>query len=547
MMRFAAPSLALLCLLVLFTALDRPGFLDEHEARDASVARDCIRHHEVLTPQSGSDPVFEKPMLAYAPEIVARSLSRDTAARNAPLRSRQVRALGALALVLLTGSMAYHRFGVRAGWCSAIALVTSLGVPLAARTDGTQVFATLLAWCAAAVLSRAALDPKPVRDGVIAFAYAALAAALLVGGPLSAAWVPGGIALYTRLARDRPAWSRTRPLTGLAIVAGLALPWYGVELYLHGPAWLLRAIWFPYGLDAHGAWFSGPLIALSVLVLACFPWSVLMPEAMRLATSELESGAATPGARAGAARAAYLSIALLGCAIVPVALHPGVPLSAALPALPAAAMLCGRFLDRVFDEPDALRDAVARAARTLALLGTGGALLLAVAAGRVPEAASDVRLLAATAFLTAWLPLLAVWRSNPRAAAALIALPIAVGAPLTSLFVLPALEGYLTTRTVAAAMNDRSPQDAPLAVFSAPPPSLKFYAHRNVVRTEPDSTALAAWRAEDGFTYAAFAPGLESDVRRRAGAPLEVLWRTPAWMLARVPVRAPGAVRTPPP
>jgi 4-amino-4-deoxy-L-arabinose transferase-like glycosyltransferase len=521
-MRFAAPTLAVLCALVLFTALDRPGYLDDHEARDAQVARDCLRHREVLTPQSGADPVFEKPMLAYAPEMLARSLSRSAASRNAPLRSRQFRALAALALVLLTGSIAHHRFGARAGWCAAISLVTMLGVPLAARTDGTQVFAALLGWCAAGVLWGAALGEQDMPDTSLALAYGALAGAMLVGGPLCALWPNGGIALYAGLARSRSAWSRTRPLAGLAIVAGLTLPWYGAEVYLHGARWLPHAFWFPYALDAHGAWYSGPLLALSVFVISCFPWSVLMPEATRHAAAEPD------------ARSAHALIAILACALIPIAVHPGVPLSAALPALPAAAMLCGRFMDHVLEDPRTLQGFVSRAAQTLALLGSGAALLLALAATRLPEAAGDIRLLAAVTFVTSWLPLLTVWRGGHRIAIALIALPIGIGAPLTSLFVLPGLENYLNARAVAETMNERSPATAPLAVFAAPTPSLTFYTRRNIVNVTPDRAALAALRADDGLAYAAFPPSTEADLTRHLGIPLEVLKRTPEAVLVRV-------------
>jgi len=292
-------------------------------------------------------------------------------------------------------------------------------------------------------------------------------------------------------------------------------------LYLHDARWLSHAVWFPYALDAHTAWYGGPLIALSMLVITCFPWSVLMPEATRHAAAEPD------------ARAAHLLIALLACALVPVAVHPGVPLSAALPALPAAAMLCGRFMDHVIEDPERLQAAVARAARTLALLGSGAALLLAFAAVRVPEAASHVRLLAASTFLTSWFPLLAVWRSRHRLATALIALPVALGAPLASAFVLPDLEGYLNARAVATAMNQSSPHDAPLAVFASVPPSLSLYTRRNIVRAEPELASLRALRAEDGRVYAAFSPALERDVTRRIGT-LEVLERTPAWELARL-------------
>jgi hypothetical protein len=191
-------------------------------------------------------------------------------------------------------------------------------------------------------------------------------------------------------------------------------------------------------------------------------------------------------------------------------------------------------MDHVLEDPRALQAFVSRAAQTLALLGSGAALLLALAATRLPEAAGDIRLLAAVTFVTSWLPLLTVWRGGHRIAIALIALPIGIGAPLTSLFVLPGLEDYLNARAVAETMNERSPATAPLAVFAAPAPSLKFYTRRNVVNVTPDRDALASLRADDGLAYAAFPPSAEADVTRRLGVPLDVLKRTPEAVLVRM-------------
>ena len=43
MTRFAPVLLATLCVAVLFTGLDRVGWLDTREARDAQVAREMLR------------------------------------------------------------------------------------------------------------------------------------------------------------------------------------------------------------------------------------------------------------------------------------------------------------------------------------------------------------------------------------------------------------------------------------------------------------------------------------------------------------------------
>jgi hypothetical protein len=115
-----------------------------------------------------------------------------------------------------------------------------------------------------------------------------------------------------------------------------------------------------------------------------------------------------------------------------------------------------------------------------------------------------------------------------------MALPVAVGAPVASLRALPAMEGYLSTRAVGETMNRLSPPRAPLVLADEPPPSLRIYAWRNLVRGESLAEALREFRAADGFTYVAFRPGREGDVAGASPGPLDVLARTPSLVLARV-------------
>src|SRR5207237_2720520 len=122
---------------------------------------------------------------------------------------------------------------------------------------------------------------------------------------------------------------------------------------------------------------------------------------------------------------------------LPVTLYPGPPLTAALPALPAIALLVGRFVDRVLlGAGDST--ALTQATRLLAVIGTAFALAGVALSGRVPAAAPSLRLLAAIVFLSAWAPLLADLRGWRRAAVALFALPAALGAPVLGTRVLPA-------------------------------------------------------------------------------------------------------------
>jgi hypothetical protein len=102
------------------------------------------------------------------------------------------------------------------------------------------------------------------------------------------------------------------------------------------------------------------------------------------------------------------------------------------------------------------------------------------------------------------------------------------------LALVPAMEDYLNTRSVAEALHAVAPPGAPVVLVEAPPPSLRFYARRNLVVVDSLPRAVVTFRAADGMTYLAFRPARESRVLRAAGHPLEILRRTPSLVLARV-------------
>ncbi len=551
-MRLAPLLLAALAAVVLFSGLGRTGLLDFREARDAQVARELILAREPLTPVLGHERRFEKPVLAYAPEVAVRILSKEP-----DLRSRQLRAAAALVLLLLVASIGARHFGTRAGWFGACVLATSLALPLAARTDGTQLLATLLAWvaCSAFADSVFGREDGGARRGMrslgLVVGYGALAAAFVTCGPLPALWPLGGLALYFALARTRNAWQALQPLAGMVLIAGLALPWYGAMFERHGTAFLASVPGFPYAGDPRAAWYSGPVLTLSFLAIGFFPWISLLPAAMlhaatwwrpRRPRDPALAAAAAPAWTDPAARehreesAAHLLITWFVAALVPILVYPAPPLPAVLPALPAAALLAGRFLDHLFENAARLVPPFSRATLMLALFGTSFAILIAVLAGRLHEPAAELRLLATALFATSWLPFLAVLLGRHRTAAALMLLPVAIAVPLVTLRLLPAGESYLSSREVAETMGRVSPPRAPLILIDAAPPTLRLYGRRNLVVETPARVVRAANRSADGLVYVAFRPLREREMARAADAPLEVLIRTPSLVLARIPV-----------
>jgi hypothetical protein len=241
--------------------------------------------------------------------------------------------------------------------------------------------------------------------------------------------------------------------------------------------------------------------------------------------------------------AAHFFIASLLAGLVPILVYPGPPLTAVLPALPAAALLCGRLLDHLNENAERLAAPIARATLMLSLFGSVGAVSFALVSTRVPEAAKAFRSVGSLLLTTSWAPFLANFVGRRRLAAALMALPVALGAPAMALRVVPAMEGYLNVRDIAESMTAASPPHAPLVLVDPPPPSLRLYTRRNLVDGSSLRPALSRYRATDGLTYVAFRPSREHEVARAAPAPLEILLRTPSMVLARVrsgPSPAPG-------
>lgn len=543
-MRSAPFVLAALCVLVLFLGLDRVGVLDEREARDAQVARELGAGGDALTPRLGGEPLFEKPIGAYALETLA-----PVRPDGPPLASRRVRAALAVLLVLVTGVAGARHFGARAGLFAAGVLTTSVALPLAARGDGTQLLGTLLAWVGCTGLADVVFGRASGRDLRLVATYGALAAALLCAGPLTALWPLGGLALYVALARDREDWRHARPLAGLLAMVAVALPWYGMMAMRHGADFLGHVPSFPYALRTGAPWFSGLVLVVPFLVVACFPWTALLPDAMAHAATWWRgrlpllrigaTGPELPPARAVEREqreegAAHFVIACLLAALAPILVYPAAPLTAALPAAPAAAILCGRLLDHLFEEPKRLARALTRSTLMLAVVGSVTAVMFAVLGTRVTEAAHGLRLLGAVVLLASWAPFLADLLRRRRTAALLIALPVALGTPVVALEVLPRMEDWLNTRTAARALAATAPAGAPVVLPEAPPPSLRLYAQRLLVVATPAPATLRARRAGDGATYLAFRPAREHEVAAGAEMPLEILIRTPTLVVARV-------------
>jgi 4-amino-4-deoxy-L-arabinose transferase-like glycosyltransferase len=546
MRRLLPLVLAVLLAMTLLPGMAAIDAIDVREARDAQVAREASPRHDWITPTYEHDPFFDKPLFAYAPELMAQHVLHRLSPRATPAptdagASRAVRVVIAAVLALLVSIVGIRAFGGRAGWLGGCALASLVGLPLATRADGTQLMATLCSWTAIGALL--SVLQKRTRHPEIALlaGWLALGAAMLVGGPLSALWPIAGFGLYIALSRSHAGWRELRPGSGLLIVLGLALPWYGLMAMMHPGEFFSHLAWFPYAMEPRGNWLTGPLVALSYPMVLGFPFSPVLAASLRDVAERLKQSATREVTDAG--HAASLMLCMLVAGSAPVALYPHPPLTAALPAMPALALLSGRFFDRVLDG-DADSRLLAGATRFCAILGSGLALIAVVIGARIEQASPGLRLLAATLLLASWAPLLADILSRRKLAAALFVLPVAIGTPIVSLRVLPALEPWLNARDVAEGMEAVAPANAPLVTLEAPPPSLRLLLPRNLVRAKSLAEPLTPLAARDGNVYVAFPPALEHAAARTSPVPIEILLRSPTLVLARVGL-APPALQAP--
>ncbi len=534
-------ALLVLLALTLFPGLAAVDALDEREARDLLTAHESTFHREWLTTLYGREPFFEKPLPGYATDVIVHQAARRwpalaTTERGELALSRALRALLAAALAFAVASAGARIFGARTGWLAGCALASMAGLPIAARADGAQVYATLLAWLGIAAWLDV-LTGRARQAGLsAAMGWLAFGATAAVGGPLPAIWPLAGFAVYFALARHPGGWRRLDPVGGVLLMLGASVPWYAIEGAIHGSEFLQHVAWFPYASGTRGAWYAAPPLALSFAVVASFPWTPLFATALADAAVRLRrtARAAVPE-KLDPEHVEHLLLTLALAAAAAIALYPGPPLTSALPVLPAVALLVGRFADRVLDGPADGR-ALTHAARWLALIGSlfaGAGMLLSV---RLPDATESLRLLSIAVLLGSWAPLLADLRGARRLAVGLFALPAALGAPVLHTRVLPALEPWLNARGVVERMLEVSPPEAPLVVWEPPPPSLRRSLQRNFLRLPQAGPGARLAIASDGYVYAAWRPAREAAAREAiaaVGGEPDVLARTPVLVLVR--------------
>lgn len=268
--------------------------LESHEIYVAQTAENMLQSGDWLVPRLNGEYRLTKPPLSYW--LVAGAAWASGQDQVGPGLARLPSVLAVAGLALLAFWIGRQLFDRRTGLLAGLMCVASLAAfkyGHNARPDMLYAFwttAVLAAWVGA----RRARPPR-VAYWCIGL-WLAFALATLTKGPQAPAILLLGLVLHAGLA-GRPAgdgwralWQRLRPVTGLAIVAVLVLPWYV----------LLRQ---RIGAETLGeSQLSGALLTVDPLriftpfyllrsPMLWLPWALLLPAAIVLVWRDLRGPA----------------------------------------------------------------------------------------------------------------------------------------------------------------------------------------------------------------------------------------------------------------
>ena len=270
--------------LIALWRLGATGVMDETPPLFAAAGRAMGETGDWLTPRVNGLPRYDKPPLVYW--LMALGYGLPGQAGWDPLGTWAARLPSALASIAVMVALAdtllrWPQMPCRRPAVSALAVSLAFGLsPLVLIWSRTAVSDALLCGLLAISLLlqwRRFADPE--RQPWWS-AWLVLGLAVLAKGPVAVVLTGMTLLLFGTLRSDLPlAWTRLRPLPGLAITAAVSLPWYVLELLIEGqPFWdsffgyhnLQR---FTSVVNDHLQpwWFFGP-----VMLVAAMPFAPLL-------------------------------------------------------------------------------------------------------------------------------------------------------------------------------------------------------------------------------------------------------------------------------
>jgi 4-amino-4-deoxy-L-arabinose transferase-like glycosyltransferase len=284
---------AVVFLVVLSLACFLPGFfnippLDRDEARFAQATKQMIESGDYIDIRFQDEVRYKKPVGIYwlqAAVVRAGEALGVPEARTDIWLYRIPSLIGAVGAVLLTYWTALAFGGRRMAFLAGLMMAASIMLGLEARIAKTDAVLLACVLAAMGALARAYLseDASPDRGWRLpAVFWTALAAGILVKGPLIVMIV--GLAVVALAIADRSAgwFLRVRPLAGVVWLAILVLPWFLAIIGRAGETFFVESVGGDLltkvtgGQEGHGAppltyfllfwltfWPAAPLAALA--------------------------------------------------------------------------------------------------------------------------------------------------------------------------------------------------------------------------------------------------------------------------------------------
>lgn len=376
------------------------GLIDVDEGRYAEVPREMFMSGDWLTPRLNYLNFFDKPPLLYwgiATSYAVFGVS-EFAARLVP-------ALAGLLGIVVAYALGRRMFGARAGFLSAIILLTSLMWTVMARAVFTDMVVSSLVFCALALwwistTETATTEVTTKRRPIfLALFWVSLGLGMLAKGPVAPVLCGGSIFLYLLICRQ---WQTLRTMGwswGVPLFVAVAAPWY-IAIALRHPEFN-NAFWYEQnfgrftGSIAKVDHSQGPLALVQFLPVIVFPWSVFALPALFFGWKKLWP------ARSQQQRAAIYLLSAIAFVMLFFSISESKLITYILPVVPPLAILMAAYFDRLLSAPriGAVFNACGAFFASALIIGGGVAWFVAPRALEAKGASDFVARLAATSLL----------------------------------------------------------------------------------------------------------------------------------------------------
>lgn len=263
-----------------------PALLDDVDTVHAEAAREILLRHDWVTMYTDGLRYLEKaPLMYWGMAISYKVFGISDWSTRLPLM------VAVLGLVLTTYWLGVYAFGIRGGFYSGVALVTSIGPYIFTRFLIPDVMVGLWLVASYYFFLRSLEEDPPSRLTCWGFA-AACALNVLTKGLIGLVFPFATIALYLLITRNPGHVKRLRILSSTAVFLLLAAPWHVLAAIRNPAQGQARGfLWF-YFINEHVMRFLNkrvppgydtvPLLLFWIfLVLWLMPWAVFLPQALR--------------------------------------------------------------------------------------------------------------------------------------------------------------------------------------------------------------------------------------------------------------------------